>query len=342
MRTLLALLSTTAVLHAQNLVVNPGFEENYFSTSPEYKWVVLDELHPHGWSMPTIASSDIYVVPDTSDPLLNRVRPAPFEGKSYAAFINYDQRNYYEYIEGSFTEPLKANITYTVSLAVGFIENREPDLSGIGFVFTNQKLSYPDSFGSVMIPLIPAARLDTATVSEKNEEWKVYSFLYTAKGGENYFTIGDFGTGKEKSAPESNYFYIDSVSVTGSGTAEVVDTARTEEPLIAAGKTLTLTNIYFETGQSKILPDSYQPLYEIIVEMKLQPDLKVEITGHTDNAGSASSNQTLSEQRAEAVKQFFIDHGIDASRITTRGAGNSRPVSDDRSKNRRVEFRFYQ
>ena len=77
--------------------------------------------------------------------------------------------------------------------------------------------------------------------------------------------------------------------------------------------------------------------------MKKNPDLKVEVDGHTDSTGTAAYNMTLSEKRAEAVKKYFVDQGIDPNRLTTKGFGitksaASNKTKEGRAKNRRVEL----
>jgi outer membrane protein OmpA-like peptidoglycan-associated protein len=77
--------------------------------------------------------------------------------------------------------------------------------------------------------------------------------------------------------------------------------------------------------------------------MKDNPDLKFEIDGHTDNSGVSAHNLTLSQQRGDAVKAQLINMGIEASRLTTKGFGDSKPISDNntlegKANNRRVEF----
>jgi OmpA-OmpF porin, OOP family len=78
--------------------------------------------------------------------------------------------------------------------------------------------------------------------------------------------------------------------------------------------------------------------------LKDHPELKLTIEGHTDNVGSAASNQALSEKRAAAVRQFLIDsYQVDAARLEAKGLGQSKPAGSNdtpegRQNNRRVEL----
>jgi outer membrane protein OmpA-like peptidoglycan-associated protein len=79
--------------------------------------------------------------------------------------------------------------------------------------------------------------------------------------------------------------------------------------------------------------------------MNENPDIKLAIDGHTDNVGKDDFNQTLSENRANAVKEYFVSKGIDESRITSAGHGETMPIADNntaagRQKNRRVELKL--
>jgi outer membrane protein OmpA-like peptidoglycan-associated protein len=101
--------------------------------------------------------------------------------------------------------------------------------------------------------------------------------------------------------------------------------------------------VHFDTGKAAILPDSENTLGEIVKLLQQNADLKIRVEGHTDNQGSAASNQALSERRAQAVVVWLTTHGIEASRLSAKGMGPSKPVADNggeegRAKNRRVEL----
>jgi len=109
----------------------------------------------------------------------------------------------------------------------------------------------------------------------------------------------------------------------------------------------TLDNIYFVQSMAIIKDESYPVLDRIIPIFKRRPDLKITIYGHTDNIGRENDLVELSQQRADAIKNYLVQKGgIAADRIKTVGKGRSMPVNDNsteekRAKNRRVEFAVY-
>lgn len=112
---------------------------------------------------------------------------------------------------------------------------------------------------------------------------------------------------------------------------------------IAIGSKIALRNIFFDHGKATLRPESNAELDRLVKLMKDVPNLKIEISGHTDNTGSATVNETLSQQRAEAVVTFLTNKGIPASRMKARGYGSAKPVAsnnseDGRQQNRRTEF----
>lgn len=81
-------------------------------------------------------------------------------------------------------------------------------------------------------------------------------------------------------------------------------------------------------------------LDEVALQMKQDPDLRATVVGHADNRGSASTNERLSRERADAVREYLVDrHGIDPARITTSGVGSSQPIADNDTADGRAENR---
>ena len=101
--------------------------------------------------------------------------------------------------------------------------------------------------------------------------------------------------------------------------------------------------ITFDFNKWDIKTESFSIIDELAEQMATRPKLKIEIQGHTDNIGKIEINQTLSEQRANAVKDALVQRGIESSRIRTRGFGMTMPVApndteENRAKNRRTQF----
>jgi outer membrane protein OmpA-like peptidoglycan-associated protein len=112
---------------------------------------------------------------------------------------------------------------------------------------------------------------------------------------------------------------------------------------IKVGSKIALRNVFFETAKSIIKPDSDAELMRLVGLLKEVPALKIELSGHTDNTGSKSFNDKLSQDRADAVVNWLVKKGIDKSRLTSKGYGSARPVatnksSEGRQQNRRTEF----
>jgi len=137
--------------------------------------------------------------------------------------------------------------------------------------------------------------------------------------------------------PEKNQF----AGISNFRIAESTEDLRSQ--LINSGKFST-TGIYFETGSSKVKKESHGILKDIASLLTENPDIKLNIVGHTDGQGDDASNQQLSEDRAKSVKNIFVaEFGLTAERFEPTGKGETEPVEDNstetgRANNRRVEF----
>ncbi len=115
---------------------------------------------------------------------------------------------------------------------------------------------------------------------------------------------------------------------------------------IEVGESITLKNIFFDFNKAVLRKESYYELNRLAKLLSTNPNLKVEISGHTDSLGTASYNDKLSQKRAEAVVAYLTTKsGADASRITLKHYGESTPASSNstakgRQLNRRVEFKI--
>jgi OOP family OmpA-OmpF porin len=101
--------------------------------------------------------------------------------------------------------------------------------------------------------------------------------------------------------------------------------------------------INFDTGKSTIKPESEKIIAQIVEMLKSNPELKLNVEGHTDNVGNPKSNQTLSEERAKSVVAAIVAQEINGERLSSVGHGQDKPIADNstedgRAKNRRVEL----
>lgn len=121
------------------------------------------------------------------------------------------------------------------------------------------------------------------------------------------------------------------------------DPLNPEDDVVKIGVPIILEGITFDVGKATIKPESEATLMKALKTLETYTDISVEISGHTDNTGSAKLNQKLSEERANSVKDWLVSKGIDPSRITTKGYGKDKPIADNKTaegkqKNRRIEF----
>ena len=126
------------------------------------------------------------------------------------------------------------------------------------------------------------------------------------------------------------------VKIASGGGMNVIGKKFTEYRIITHG-------INFDIDKATIKPESMGTLNMIVQVMKDNADLKFEVGGHTDKTGSSQHNATLSQQRAEAVKAELVKLGVSSDRLTTKGYGDTKPISDNdtpegKANNRRVEF----
>ena len=112
---------------------------------------------------------------------------------------------------------------------------------------------------------------------------------------------------------------------------------------IEVGKTVVLNNIFFEVNKYELRTASHTELNNLVELMTKNPSLKIEVSGHTDRSGAEADNKVLSEKRAKAVVDYLVSKKIDAARLSYKGFGASKPISDNntdegKALNRRTEF----
>lgn len=201
----------------------------------------------------------------------------------------------------------------------------------------------------------PKITLSGAVINEKNWEPVVASVIYkTSKNEigkiESGADNGTFSTQLPDTAlyilevkAEGYFAKTDSVFVKGPIEADTTVYQEIFLKPIEVGVSVRLNNIFFDYNKTDLRPESFPELDKVVEFLKENPKLKIEIGGHTDDRGTDSYNQQLSQGRAESVVNYLSQHWIDPSRLTAKGYGESKPeVPNDsdanRQVNRRVEF----
>jgi outer membrane protein OmpA-like peptidoglycan-associated protein len=180
------------------------------------------------------------------------------------------------------------------------------------------------------------------TDNEKNEELAVFTsnaqtgrYLVSLPSGKNY------GIAVKK---EGYLFHSENFVIPENAQYQEIQKDIYLKP-IKVGQSIVLRNIFFDFDKATLRPESKTELENLIKLMNDNPNIKIEISGHTDNIGSAAYNQKLSESRAKAVVDYLIEHGIDKSRLSYMGYGFDKPIApndteEGRQLNRRVEFKI--
>jgi outer membrane protein OmpA-like peptidoglycan-associated protein len=141
-------------------------------------------------------------------------------------------------------------------------------------------------------------------------------------------------------------FYSENFSLSDKRSSEPFQIKVKLMPLKAGNKVI-LKNIFFETGSFALQDKSASELEKLLSLLKNNPQLKVEIGGHTDNVGDKQKNLVLSENRAKSVLDYLVKAGIESSRLSFKGYGDTQPLADNnsekgRAENRRTEFKVVQ
>ncbi len=111
----------------------------------------------------------------------------------------------------------------------------------------------------------------------------------------------------------------------------------------ARGLIVNMSDVLFDTGKYTLKPTTQVSLAKVAGILEAYPGLKVQVEGYTDSVGSDEFNQTLSQNRAAAVKDFLVAQGVSPNNITSQGFGKNDPVADNttaggRAQNRRVNM----
>ena len=362
---ILLLLFISVSLIAQNLVPNPSFEEvidcpQSFSTNK------LDFKVP-GWSSPSLGTPDHFHVCSwgEADVPFNWAGSANAHvGKAYVGMYVWNKRNddksYREYIQCELAEKLIEGEDYVLEFYFKLAPNSVYTSNRIGLLLTAAPINLNHDQPIELVPTLSIEK-DTAVTPETGS-WERARMVYKAIGDERYVTLGNFYSntqtkstrlpfriGKNTMLTHSAYYYIDDVSVKAVDSLKQkvvsVITSDFKSDAIELNRDYILKNIQFEFDSYVLMRSSFVELDKVIEYLKVNAQVHVRLSGHTDFIGSEDYNTVLSRNRARSVVDYFISKGINPNRIISYGYGKSRPLVMDKTDegrkiNRRVEIRF--
>ena len=338
-------LSETAL--SQNLVRNGGFED--FVECP----VKMSNLNRDAefWNAPTLGTTDYFNECSRTKlgiPMNFKGKQEAFEGSAYAGLYLFAPKDYREYIQVPLTETLQKGHRYQLSLSLSLSEKSDGAVMDIGAVFSEKPLSIHikrqlshEALASKSIKITHVKQFPATGFYDDKTKWMQLDLEIVGKGFENNLILGNFKSNggthymefkdHTSQAEGYSYYYVDDVSLVYLG------------PEYRPNEVYVLDHVNFNFDRFDLQPKAKQSLRDVYEYLKKNPNLKVSISGHTDDLGSEEYNDVLSRQRANTVAKYLIALGLEKQRISSQGLGNTVPLDTSltdraRRKNRRVEF----
>ncbi|HET8804500.1 MAG TPA: OmpA family protein [Aequorivita sp.] len=353
---------------SQNLVLNPSFE---ISTKDCAEAIGDMERHTLNWSTPSLGSSDIFnpCSSGRTDVPYNFVghQIAQFGEKYAGGYFFHAERNYREYFQGKFSSSLEKGKKYRVSFYISLGEISDFAIKNIGFLISEKGIRIKTTKELTSGKLINAGVENFSLFSVESDgfydnknDWVLVTKDIVAKGNENYISIGNFQPKRNvqtkmiSSDRGSNkaYYFLDMVSVEPLETEPKAISGYPPAPELISDptvmefdKTYIFDNIMFDFDSIELEQPAKDQILSIYEFLRDNPNIHLFIAGHTDNVGSSTFNQRLSENRSKAVAQYLEELGLEKIRLNLAAFGFTAPVTSNetdqgRSLNRRVEFRI--
>ena len=287
------------------------------------------------------------------------------EGNAYAGLVTFStggQRNYREYLQTKLTRPLGAGEKVCIEMYISAADYTNFVTDGLGVALTKEKARQDQTGVMKLEPALANLRLH---MLDENEQWVLISDMYTAKGGEEFLTIGNFLFDKElkiirrtvdlkgKGQSSWSYAYIDNVSVKPVKTRsecscenDVIASNIVDPPLeLSEYSKVQLDAVLFDFDKDEITADAQKQLDEVFQLLRKNKSMYMEISGFTDIVGPDGYNLELSKRRAKKVIEYLTKKGIAEDRLKLTFFGKQNPVADNetengRAQNRRVEFQI--
>lgn len=262
-----------------------------------------------------------------------------------------------EFISAQLKEPLEANKSYCLKFYVRLKEDCFYGVNALGALVSKE---VPKSFELIQGDVMPTIKHHRGTVLSYKTKWMLMSCSFTAKGNEEYLTLGSFANSDTmqkkhlKGDKVEAYYYFDNIQLYAIDKPEecLCNIGKKKQPPLPEPpeevekeepKTFVIRNIFFENDKWNLLPESFDALDSLYDVIDNNGFKKIEISGHTSNTGSRERNVLLSKNRAEAVKNYLVKKGLSSKMFICKGYGPDRPIADNntdegQAENRRVEF----
>lgn len=337
-----------------NIVPNASFEQ---FAAPPIGWFYKGEHFTRVvkyWSSPTAASPDVFGP---------KVRvPKAWSEKGFGDQLAQEgncltgitifgcadgKPHCREYMQVELMEPLVIGQNYAVSFWAAHLP-RSARVNNLGIYFSETEVK---SQTDALLRAVPQVNSE-AVIEAQTGEWIQIEGQFTASTAANYLIVGNFFPDEETSVQglanaeyQYAYYYIDAVEVRKSEPILPVPLAEDDlsKVRLEVGKVVALRNIFFETDKAELLPRSFVELNKLLLRLQENPNMVIQIIGHTDGVGTEVYNLSLSMRRAKAVVNYLREKGVEPERLIYKGLGKQQPIATNeteagRQLNRRVEF----
>jgi OmpA-OmpF porin, OOP family len=361
---LLAIMLCCLPTNAQELLNNNSFEQKSYCPG-NFNQQTLTTVA--GWWQPSDGTPDYFNECSNKVGVPNNVFGSQLakEGAGYVGMVIYSSgsnRNYREYIQSQLSRPLMAGEMVCIEFYISAADYCAYVCDGFGVALTSDRIEHKKMGVIDAQPVIANPQFN---MLDYCEGWMLVSDVYTAVGGEQYITLGNFKFDKElkiikrtedlgaKAQDTWAYVYIDQVSVKPvkqrndcSCENDILKSQAVDPPLeLKEYDRIALDAILFDFDQDVLTDSARIQIKGVYDLLRKNRAMYMEISGYTDIKGSEEYNMGLSKRRAQRVIDELIALGIDKERLNMSYFGKELPVADNttdegRMRNRRVEFQI--
>lgn len=352
---------------AQNLVPNPGFEEFY--NCPDK----LSQFHNViNWYTPTIGNPDYFnnCKERKSDPFGVPYNvygmQQPKDGNAYCGLVLHNAVNnrLVEYVQIKLDKPLNANSYYELSFYISLSDDSKFAINTVEACLSNDALS-----SNLWEPLLQMAqvRFSNAFVLDNKEEWVEVKSEFSAIGGEQFLSIGNFAHANQTVVKQLDdgdklvaYYYLDKVhlkEIPKPVAPTVVETIIPENKNIKKKRrrnkknrlgrkpnnikkyndsglpsnVMSVDPVYFKYNSTELVTSSYPELDQLVELLNTYTAMGLVMRSHTDGSNAEKNNMELARERADAVVEYLLEHKISRNRMKVECLGSVKPVSNNKT-----------